>query len=571
MFLSTTALSEFWDSSQKITFLGEWCKLDSNKELWKNIESETQPYLWENIENIQEAITYCNNVYENLLQILTIKLNKVHKLHKEKEYWEILLGNWLATFIQVIYDRYINLENFIEKYPNFETILLAEDSYITPIEYSDFIKNIFDDSYNLQIYSQILKEQGYIFPLKSLPIEQQTHYAKQRSLKKLIFQTALNSLNRKKNITLTSPYFSREIRSCIKLILESKGKIKFYDFDDSFCFNIKINTDMRKILKHTDSSLSEFEKVLFNLLEINLPLLFLEGFSAFRSFALSKETEKTPIYATANALHSNYLYKFWIAENKKDIKLVSIQHGGGYGIDAINMFEIYERKIVDFFFTWGWVETAKTIQTGHEKISQHTNRCNTGYILYTTTALPRYNHYLTYSYTSSTTKTAYIPKAISFLKSAGDVKRFLIRSLPVDNGFNMDQNIKMNFPNILFDNHSKKFYQSLKHARLFITDHLATTYLETLSMNFPTIVFIDKERYSFRTPDYIKLLEDAKILFYDEIEAANHLNTIYEDIDRWWFSDQVQNARKLFCHHYAKPSKNWAQDWMNSFNAILER
>jgi len=30
----------------------------------------------------------------------------------------------------------------------------------------------------------------------------------------------------------------------------------------------------------------------------------------------------------------------------------------------------------------------------------------------------------------------------------------------------------------------------------------------------------------------------------------------WDDIEKWWGSDEVQNARKLFCQHYARTEKH---------------
>ena len=68
----------------------------------------------------------------------------------------------------------------------------------------------------------------------------------------------------------------------------------------------------------------------------------------------------------------------------------------------------------------------------------------------------------------------------------------------------------------------------------------------------------------------IALLEDAKILFYDEVAAARHVNKICSNIDSWWLSNKVQLARKEFCFVYARTSNNWAKDWIREFNYILE-
>ena len=48
LFLVTTGLEDTWpDSDQSILFLGEWCRLYSQKHRWVNIDAEVVPYHWD--------------------------------------------------------------------------------------------------------------------------------------------------------------------------------------------------------------------------------------------------------------------------------------------------------------------------------------------------------------------------------------------------------------------------------------------------------------------------------------------------------------------------------------------
>jgi len=112
--------------------------------------------------------------------------------------------------------------------------------------------------------------------------------------------------------------------------------------------------------------------------------------------------------------------------------------------------------------------------------------------------------------------------------------------------------------------HSKEgLWTQIKKSRLCVCSHNATVFLETLSRNFPTIVFWD-ERFNEISTDskpLIELLSDAEMLFYCPKQAAKKVNSISEDIDAWWSSEKVQSARIKFCDRYALTSKNWAKEW----------
>ena len=54
----------------------------------------------------------------------------------------------------------------------------------------------------------------------------------------------------------------------------------------------------------------------------------------------------------------------------------------------------------------------------------------------------------------------------------------------------------------------------------------------------------------YSKPFYNKL-EEAEILFFSPANIANKVNKVYDDINSWWFSEEVQIARNEFCLKYA--------------------
>ena len=62
-FLVTTSHKETWpNNNEKIIFLGEWCKLYSDKSYWENLDSEVLNYHWDNRDKFerdyQQQLTY---------------------------------------------------------------------------------------------------------------------------------------------------------------------------------------------------------------------------------------------------------------------------------------------------------------------------------------------------------------------------------------------------------------------------------------------------------------------------------------------------------------------------------
>jgi putative transferase (TIGR04331 family) len=113
------------------------------------------------------------------------------------------------------------------------------------------------------------------------------------------------------------------------------------------------------------------------------------------------------------------------------------------------------------------------------------------------------------------------------------------------------------------DQSKKKLIALLAESKLCVCTYNATVFLETLAMNFPTIIFWDPSYNEIR-PDavsFFEMLTDAEILFYDPKDAARKVNDVSTNVDEWWYSDTVQMARKRFCEQYARSSDNWVCEW----------
>ena len=57
------------------------------------------------VEKEKKSIKEVNEIYEKLLQEITVELNKLHKVNWSRKAWRIFIGPWLSRFIAIIYDR----------------------------------------------------------------------------------------------------------------------------------------------------------------------------------------------------------------------------------------------------------------------------------------------------------------------------------------------------------------------------------------------------------------------------------------------------------------------------------
>jgi putative transferase (TIGR04331 family) len=93
---------------------------------------------------------------------------------------------------------------------------------------------------------------------------------------------------------------------------------------------------------------------------------------------------------------------------------------------------------------------------------------------------------------------------------------------------------------------------------LFISTYNATTYLESLLWNIPTIIFWDGKYWEVtkEAESYFNLLRDVGI-FHDTPEsAANKMAEIWDDVDKWWQDEELQKVRIEFCDYFSRIPDN---------------
>jgi putative transferase (TIGR04331 family) len=572
MFLATTAITEFWDKNDQLVFLGEWCKSYDHPEEWMNSNNLDIPFLWNNQDSVESAIIYCKNIYEKALPRIAEILNSYHGIRKNDDYYRIILGNWLISYCHILFDRYATLKKAFELYPELRTYILDPSCWVIPTDHNDFIAKIVGDEYNLQLYSQILLAQDYKFPMKKLssPLDQQLFFRSTRSnIANILFRMlSLPSkfLSKDKITTITNPYFKyNRLRNYLGLALKSHGGLAFDNMDYAVSVSYKINRPLREKMKLGLAG-DKFENILSRLVFLDLPALFLEGFKEFRNQVDKLPIRKTKTYFCVNSVHSNYIFKFHLAENRQNLRLLIQQHGGGFGIDSIYVLENYERSIADIYFTWGWKEDEKTrplsFPISSPDIEARPNDNDS--VLYSMTCMPRYMYRFQNSYNSSLMVQKYLPFAKRFLNKVDKDIQISIRSYPSDYGWSIKKRLLDFGTPFTLEGHKKNFLERLKYCRIFVVDHLHTTYLESLSLNKPTIIFADLSLYPFRSKakSYFEELQKVKILHSSPESAAEHLNATYRDIDRWWGQPDIQEARRNFCNVFARMTDHWTDDWV---------
>ena len=234
-------------------------------------------------------------------------------------------------------------------------------------------------------------------------------------------------------------------------------------------------------------------------------------------------------------------------------------------MDKFHVPENFDRSIVDKFLTYGWTEGNLTHPLPMPLLIKKKKKIvNENRILLALTTRSVYVIRLLVGPKSSMNLIDHIDDPIKFIKQLNYTDFLYARFHPSDKErWNNELILKNKVPNLKPDNEDS-FYKSLDRSRIFVSDSLGTSFLESMQSNTPTVIFINKNSYLFRDSflKHVSYLRKAKILFFSPIEAANHINEVYNNIDNWWNSDITKKIRNNFCLEHSLTSTRWINDWV---------
>lgn len=582
IYLATTAQEEYWDVSRQIVFLGEWCRRYSRKEQWAKLDADVLEGLWLDDQDVRDACDYVQDVYERLLPFLADALNRLHGVRHTTRYWRILLGPWLLLYVPVVYDRFLAISRALEHYPELTTTVLAEESWVTPADTLEFVQFIKDDPYNLQIYSRIFRLLGRDFPSKACTVEAIPFVAcsamswkdRLKGIARRMIVARATQNGRCDGILLRASYFSLAVQ--LQLFLKSRGHV--FPLIGELPQHEPPERDLllRRELAGMAAGGNDFDQLLLDMLPFDIPRCFVEGYAEVVKSGEAFYPPRPKAIFSSVAWHYDESFKQWAAASaQRGTLLLGMQHGGNYGSLAHHSSESHEIAIIDRYFSWGWHSAAaaeRVVPRNAAKLAGRrpvpADNTKDG-ILFVATAMPRY-----------LLQFPYVPERFDFyltwqFRFAGQLQPALLKGMRVrlhreDMGWDMDKRWQEQYPEVFRESWDVVFQESLENCRLYVCDQLATTFLEALSANKPSVLFWNPEHNELRpeAEPYYEGLRAAGILYDSPEAAAEAVNMVYGDVESWWNDPQRQRVRSEFCDRFARTSATAVDDWANEFRAI---
>ncbi|MDB4184312.1 hypothetical protein N9751_02115 [Alphaproteobacteria bacterium] len=541
----------------------------------------------DNISKLQNKLKIKDKYNQAGFNILIKHLNNEKLIGKKYSniYWQIILGHWYETFLDLYIERYDNLEEIFNNY-KFNTISLIKNSneHIEQDYSSDTFTNCKSSTWNYCLYQHIYKNsfmnQDHKFNEYDVHINHDSN--KKRNFKfksKIIFlyNKFISYLNtfKKSQFIIMNTYASKMKDLFIQIKL---GQFPYYWSNSLYNnFYLKKNYDIKtrnKIKSNINSEQHDINiKKFLETLIYFLPTAYLENFQKINKIQSKIFCVRKPflIFTSSNYAFDD-IFKRFLAINKTVHNSIIVigQHGYGFPIEIDNSYGGISRcelKFTDYYLTWGnynkkYQDKIKTacVLSNRKFIKNYKENFNKEYIVLMQPDMALYELF--------NTKTEYL-KHLNDIKyylgdiNIKDVKKIFIKfhnseleNLEIVNLWkkkllkyypHIRSNISINYE----ENEVQEIYDNTK---LYIFNYTSTGFLECMSKNIPAIIFDPnfKNSQDFANIPILEKLCINKIVFTNKEEMRIFITSNCDDLKKWWLNKEVQKTVFEFSELFAK-------------------
>lgn len=583
--LVTTALEETWPADDTpVLFLGEWSRLYSRKAAWEKRDAVVAPYHWDDREKLHNDYLYLQGLYEELLLELAAKLNAIHGVNHSVCYWRIVVGPWLGYFIQILFDRWAMLQQVVHDNDIYGVrILQRKEDQLVPNDMTSFISLFTGDVWNELIYGQILEWMK--IPVAKLDATDCEHASPHnidrinpvRQLKRSLAQLASyisGVLCRDNEYFFISSYLGLKQDMLLQVKLGQIPKL----WRPVAVPIVPVDLPARQWQLPALNS-ADFPSLVRTLIPKQIPTAYLEGYRNLATLTENMPWPRRPkAIFTSNSFSADDVFKCWAAGKvETGVPLVIGQHGGNYGMALWGFTEDHQIAIADHFLTWGWSEAKqnKIIPFGNFKvIGKRAVADKDGVALLVGMTMPLQSYHMYSVPVAAGQWQEYFADQCRFVQALPVELRnqLLIRLYSHDYGCSQKLRWQAHFPSINLDEGVQPMAVLMKNTRLFISTYNATTYLESMSLNFPTIMFWNPKHWELRDSalPYFEKLKSVGIFHATPESAASQMAAVWDDVSGWWQSAVVQSVRQEFCERYAHIPEKPLDVLEKLFRAIVD-
>jgi putative transferase (TIGR04331 family) len=493
-------------------------------------------------ENFNEV----NNLYEHSLKNLIYILNKIHNIQEDRRFWETLLGAWLSSFINICHSEFLKRSKILNNRVKIQSCY----------NYEDYNKHTYNDFFRYNLCKAIKSKDLIIKIINNKKKIFCRSFFKFNLYRIFYFFFSLNYI-----INIPSRNIWIKYSNLRFLILKNKSTIPN-----------KYNYEQRKNIRNfylnifNKKKLSNFYINFYNILPFYLPISYLEQFRLLNEKYKNIENLKKIISTHAHIVDDEFKFLL-VNARKKKTKIYFYQHGGGYLYSRYSLNQKFEYNCCDQFLFWGNFNKNKKKKLRNFYINRllnfkknkKNNKISNNYLIFfkdffrynfsTTEHIPNY-FFRIYKYL--------IIKLNSFCHKNQIILRLYGSNIrKVNKYYNLIfyiQKLKKKFSDYgLISFSDIDMYKQANSAKLNIFTYCGTACLELISLNFPSVIYIDKRTCNnYYTKDFYNQMlyfKKNNIFFENHDVLVKFIKKT--DINQWWFSKKnqvvISKFRALFC------------------------
>lgn len=528
-----------------------------------------------NIKKLSKDIIKIQKIYNNYILKIKKNLNYDLKTKINLRLLHLILSKWLYSYISNSYYRYLILLEIKKKYPKCAVVDIIDKS----IEEEDkFFLQPNTSILNFALTKDIAQELNIkILAFSFIEIKNFLIYSpsSQKKLSKLNLWIIIKIIISKISIIITKFLYKKVIfihdgtlslYNSLHLIFKSNFKFAYlYFFEkylvkDNFFFNNPLNKIKPK---------NFFEKILFKnsltYLPKNLEVLFYYLILKIKKKNKEKIKYNNIIISKRFFSSKSFYFKNYIINNFNFNKLVAYQHGGAYGQEKYYFPEQIEKKITDYFATWGKIKNNSLfLPLSYEKNNKKKKELKCLFVVSSIS----HNFFSFIKNTELTAKFQMYP-TYKLIEKISKKMSVTLRLPPYNHSWR-EKEFYSKIKNIKIDDHKNNFKSQVLMSDLVIHNHFNTTALETISLNIPTVIFNHKNLNQFNKDAelFLKKLIKKNIFFYNYKNLYEFLKKENFNLQNWWYQKEVQNVRDYFCNKYIHRSKDWSKQWINKLSKL---
>lgn len=571
--LVTTELENTWPAGGKVLFLGEWCRLHDRRHRWQDLDAEVLDYHWNDRKKLRKDFERIQGLNRTLLLELVPALNRLHGMDCALDYWRLLLGYWLNIYTTVLFDRWALIENAVALgQPLRSFVIDTPPSRLAAHDTADFVRLATEDpSWNHALFALLLSRKSAVELIRAESMSDgEAVGADQRQAMpsgKMLMDIAKKMaglslyLKRADRFVVAASHLPITEAWLLEIRLGQFPGIYWHVPDTPPCMFDATRRNWK--LEGAASSMAEFDMLVRELLPLFMPRVFVEGFGKLRHLVDTLPWPVSPqVIWTSNYHFAHDVFKLWAAEkHRKGTRLVWAEHGG-LGTCAFNGAHSYELAVADRYLSTGWhsAEHPQVVPIGNFRQLNRRRRYKTdGRVLLVCGIMPRYAFDVRSMMLSSQVG-EYFEEQFRFVGALPERLRpgLLVRLHSLDYGWRQQERWQKRHPEIALDEGQASFWKVAKTCRLLISTYNSTTYIDSFTLNVPTVLYWNPERWEVKDEALPLFAELARVgIFHETPEsAAAHVAAIWNDVEEWWRRPDVQEARMLFCRQYAASPSN---------------